>query len=123
MDRGRPTTHQEPPKWYQTLWDLRDKTFRQWYIRTKKLEWHLYYKYEKHILLQKIGYAFIIAGVVIYLANTNMVRGMVHWPSDDINVLLTRPVWIEKQNELNKRREQAEKQLEDSTYIYNKNKG
>lgn len=108
-------------KWYQTLWDLRNKEFRNWYVKTQRRNFRLFMKYEKHRIFEQMLFGAVLSSLVLYIFSRDTSLAVIRWPTDDVNELLKQPVWRKHRNELNARKEEASKMLEESNYIYNKN--
>lgn len=121
MKMSNPYEYQPEVKWYHILWDLRNKEFRKWYLKRKKLELRLYYKYERHIFIQKVGAGFVLAVVFMSIFSSDFAVALFRWPTEDPNELLKSRVWQKYHNEMNERKEQADKLLQDSNYIHKKN--
>ncbi|KAG5504824.1 hypothetical protein GH5_05454 [Leishmania sp. Ghana 2012 LV757] len=118
---GSPYEYQPEVKWYHLLWDLRNKEFRQWYLRKKYRDMRMAYKYESHILYQKAGMGFLMAGVFMSIFSSDLAVAVFRWPTEDPNELLKSQVWQKYHNQVNERKEYADKLLQDSNYIHKKN--
>lgn len=116
-----PYEYKPEVKWYHILWDMRNKEFRQWYLKKRMRDLRMAYKYESHIYFQKVGAGLLFAFIFLSICSSDTAAALVRWPTDDPNELLKQPVWQKYHNELNERKEHVNKVLQDSNYIHNKN--
>ncbi|GET88783.1 hypothetical protein, conserved [Leishmania tarentolae] len=118
---GSPYEYQPEVKWYHILWDMRNKQFRQWYLKKKYRDLRIAYKYESHIFYQKAGIGFLMATLLMSICSSDLAVAVFRWPTEDPNELLKSHVWQKYHNQLNERKEYADKLLQDSNYIHKKN--
>ncbi|ORC89163.1 uncharacterized protein TM35_000131670 [Trypanosoma theileri] len=109
-------------RWYHTLWELRDKEFRTIYLAGKRRQMRIFWKYESHLVYERVIMGFAVATGLFLLCNTNLALALFRMPTEDVNELLKQDVWRKYKNEVNERKDQASKMLEDSSYIHDKNK-
>ncbi|CAD2220753.1 hypothetical protein, conserved [Angomonas deanei] len=119
--KGSPYDYQPEWRWYNTLWEMRDKSFRHWYYTSKKRDFKIYWKYQSYQVAEKAFFGFLIGSLIVFIVTNDTSLAILRWPTEDPNELLKSPVWQKKRNEINKRKEDASKLLEDSNYIHNKN--
>lgn len=120
-DKRNPYDLKKEVKWYQTLWDMRDRDFRGWYVKRQRRELRMYWKYRSHQFMEKAGFGSLLAAVVIYVCQTDIANALLRWPTEDVNELLKQPVWKKYRSQVNERKENASKMLEESNYQYTKN--
>ena len=102
---------------YATVPHVRFEAKRRW--RRNYREWKMF---DANRQLSKIG-AVSFSFLVVYLIITNrLVRIFFRLPSEDPNYLMKSSIFIEEQNALMKRRDEAEQQLIDSSGIRNRSK-
>lgn len=108
-------------KWYHVLWDLRNHEFRQWWIKNKRRDVRMHWKYERHRVFEKAGFGVFLAAIAVFICGTDTVAALFRWPTEDPNELLKREVWQKRRNELNERRSRADKMLAESSFMQKKN--
>lgn len=116
-----PYEYQPEPKWYHTLWDLRDRSFRQWFLKDRKRKLRMYFKYESRQFFEKASAVVFLSAVLVFICNSDYVAAALRLPTDDVNELLKQDVWRRRRNEIDERKEHASKMLEESNYMRSKN--
>ncbi|RNF17372.1 uncharacterized protein Tco025E_04911 [Trypanosoma conorhini] len=112
----------EEVRWYQTLWDMRNREFRTTFLKSKRRQWRLFWKYESHLVYERVIMGFIVATGLFLMSNADLTVALFRLPTEDVNELLKQDVWRKYRNEVNERKEHASKMLEESSYMQNKNK-
>ncbi|EAN91074.1 hypothetical protein C3747_53g565c [Trypanosoma cruzi] len=112
----------EQVRWYQTLWEMRNHEFRTTFLTTKRRHWRMFWKYESHLVYERVIMGFIVASCMFFMSNLDLTAAVFRLPTEDVNELLKQDVWRKYRSEINERKEHASKMLEDSSYIHNKNK-
>ncbi|AAZ13074.1 uncharacterized protein TEOVI_000912900 [Trypanosoma equiperdum] len=112
----------ERVRWYHILWEMRKGEFRRSYISMQRRHWRIFLKYESHLIYERAVMGLLAATVIYALSNLNIVKAVVRLPTEDINELLKEDVWQGYRNEVNQRKEHANKMLEESAFIRDKNK-
>ncbi|CUG06378.1 transmembrane protein, putative [Bodo saltans] len=101
------------------LWFL--PKYRSFYIKTKRRELKMFWKYDSHIYIQKFGLVGLGLAVVVFAASRKTGALLMRLPTEDVNELLKHDAWVEERNKINLRKEQANKMLVDSSYISERN--
>ncbi|KEG09413.1 hypothetical protein DQ04_05261050 [Trypanosoma grayi] len=101
---------------------MRRREFRTVYLTNKHRQWRMFWRYESHLVYERVIMGFVVASGLFLMCNTDFVVSIFRLPTEDVNELLKQDVWRKYRNEINERKEHASKMLEDSSYVHNKNK-
>lgn len=101
------------------LWSL--PKYRAMYFRTKRREMKMFWKYDSHIYIQKFGLVALGLATIVFVASRKTGALLLRLPTEDVNELLKHDAWVEERNQINLRKEQANKLLNDSNYISARN--
>ncbi|KAG8349136.1 hypothetical protein TRVL_00007 [Trypanosoma vivax] len=125
VDKPKAKTPYDIPervRWYHILWEMRNNEFRVTYLKLQRRQWRLFWKYESHLVYERVLLGFGAATAVFLMSHMNIVKALVRLPTEDVNELLKQDVWRSYRSEINERKEHASKILEESSYVRERNK-
>lgn len=103
----------------RTLWT--QPQYRKYYMKLKRRELKMYWKYDSHVPIQKFGCVALGLGAIVFFASCKTGALLLRLPTEDVNELLKHDAWVEERNLINIRKEQANKMLAESSYIQQRN--
>lgn len=100
---------------------LLDQKFRSKYIKQQRRSWWMFWKYDSYVYIEKYGLVLTALGIIYYIGTRKMTAKMLRLPTEDVNELLKSDVWLDEKNEIASRKEYANRLLQDSNYIHERN--
>lgn len=100
---------------------MRDNKFRKWIVQARRRDWRIFWKYQKHQVIEKYGMIALGISLLCALAANKYLIMWFHLFSDDPNKYMKSITWRDFENEWTERKEHLNKVLEESSYMDAKN--